>query len=111
MPIKHTPARRTVHLEDRPLPHDLGAEQGLLGCLAVSRSAFPTAREAIRPEHFHIGLHSKLFRLMCACYEAEAQSIDSTMLTEQLQAQGLLLEPVEKEYVARLVDSEPSALN
>jgi DnaB-like helicase N terminal domain len=45
----------------RILPHNLEAEQGLLGVLMVDNSTLEQVSEFLRPFHFHIPVHQRLY--------------------------------------------------
>jgi replicative DNA helicase len=45
----------------RILPHNLEAEQGLLGALMVDNSALEGVSDFLRPCHFYVPVHQRLY--------------------------------------------------
>jgi replicative DNA helicase len=45
----------------RILPHNLEAEQGLLGALMIDNSALERVSDFLRPFHFHVPVHQRLY--------------------------------------------------
>jgi replicative DNA helicase len=54
-------AGRDEELASRILPHNLEAEQGLLGTLMLDNSALERVSDFLCPVHFHIPVHQRLF--------------------------------------------------
>ena len=53
--------------EPEPLPHNLEAEQALLGAILMQpRDALPVARSIVAPKDFHEGIHATVFEAMLA---------------------------------------------
>lgn len=47
--------------EYRPLPHNIEAEQGLLGALLVNNDVHDRVRDFLEPHHFHDAVHGRIF--------------------------------------------------
>ena len=47
--------------EGRAMPHNLEAEQALLGALLLDNATFEKINDSLREEHFHDPLHQRIF--------------------------------------------------
>ncbi|MCB1478794.1 MAG: replicative DNA helicase, partial [Rhodobiaceae bacterium] len=55
-PIKSVEARNP---EYRQVPHNVEAEQALLGAILVNNEAFYRVSDFLEPRHFHDGVHAR----------------------------------------------------
>ena len=53
----------------RVLPHNPEAEQGLLGALLIDNSALERVSDFLRPFHFHIPVHQRLYEAILKLVE------------------------------------------
>jgi replicative DNA helicase len=65
----NAPAARNEELAYRPLPHYLEAEHGLLGALMLDNSALERVSDFLRPFHFHIPVHQRLYQAILTLVE------------------------------------------
>jgi replicative DNA helicase len=96
-------------LEKLP-PHDLDAEQSVLGAILIDNEALYKALELLRPEDFYHPPHSKIFESMITLSERE-EVIDFLTLKNELERRGQLEEVGGPPYIAALVDVVPTAAN
>ncbi len=52
---------RVRAVEPRQVPHNIEAEQGLLGAILVDNRAFERVSEFLKPEHFYAPAHGRIF--------------------------------------------------
>ncbi len=71
------------------LPHNLEAEESLLGAMLLSREAISVGLEKLGPEHFYKPAHANIFQSM-ASLSARGQAIDAVTLSEELRRADLL---------------------
>jgi len=91
-------------------PHDLEAEQAVLGGLFLRRSALDELAPILRPEDFYSGAHAEIWRAALALH-ASASPVDLVTVTSQLQARGKLDIVGGPVYLAELVNSPVSPAN
>lgn len=71
------------------LPHDLRAEEALLGAMLLSKDAIATAMETLTPGDFYNPAHGHIYAAITALTEAGG-SADPVTVTHELRHQGLL---------------------
>ena len=69
-------------------PHDLDAEEALLGAMLLSRDAIADAVNLIRPEHFYRPAHAHVYEAVCSLY-AQGEPADAVTVAAELNARGL----------------------
>jgi replicative DNA helicase len=82
----------------RDLPHNVEAEQAVLGALLIDETAFDQVAPLLRTGDFYLAAHQHVF---AACEELakESQTIDPVLVNHRLDARGLLGNQVPKELV------------
>ncbi|HLD95791.1 MAG TPA: replicative DNA helicase [Alphaproteobacteria bacterium] len=58
IPLNH------ASLQESILPHNFEAEQGLLGCLLLNNKNLESVSEFLKPQHFSLPLHGRLFEIV-----------------------------------------------
>jgi replicative DNA helicase len=82
----------------RDLPHNVEAEQAVLGALLLDETAFDLVAPLLESGDFYLLAHQHVFSA-CAELAREAQAIDPVLLNHRLDARGLLGGPVPRELV------------
>jgi replicative DNA helicase len=82
----------------RDLPHNVEAEQAVLGALLIDDAAFDQVAPLVRTGDFYLLAHQHVF---AACEELakEAQAIDPVLVNHRLDARGLLGSAVPRDLV------------
>jgi replicative DNA helicase len=82
----------------RDLPHNVEAEQAVLGALLLDETAFDQVAPFLRTGDFYLLAHQHVY---AACEELakEAQTVDPVLVNHRLDARGLLGSAVPKELV------------
>src|ERR1700704_4072959 len=88
-------------------PHNLEAEESVLGACLLSRQAIATALETVAPEDFYKPAHAEMFKIMLDLY-ARGEPVDAVTLGEELRRRGNLDEFGGKPYLFTLVNSVPT---
>jgi replicative DNA helicase len=70
-------------------PHNLEAEESLLGAMLLSRDAIATAMEVCKPEDFYKGSHGHIFNAITSLF-SKGESADWVTVTEELRRRGVL---------------------
>ena len=83
-PVPLTPLRG-----GRDLPHNLEAEQAVLGALLIDENAFDLVAPLVKAEDFYVLAHQHVF---AACVEltTEGKAVDPVLLSQRLDAKQLL---------------------
>ena len=95
----------------RPLPHNLEAEQCVLGSILIDGAAINRVLELLTADDFYRGAHRKIFEAMVELDRA-SKPIDVLTLFDYLKSKGQLLEEVGgSTYITYLTEVVPSAAN
>ncbi|HEV3264073.1 MAG TPA: replicative DNA helicase [Acidimicrobiales bacterium] len=70
-------------------PHNLEAEESLLGAMLLSRDAISSAMEFCNPEDFYKQSHGHIFSAITSLY-SQGEPADWVTVTEELRRRGLL---------------------
>jgi replicative DNA helicase len=73
----------------RDLPHNLEAEQAVLGALLIDDAAFDLVADRLKADDFYLHAHQLVFAA-CAELAQEKATIDPVLLHQRLDAKGLL---------------------
>jgi replicative DNA helicase len=91
-PLDETRRRvRATGATNRIPPHNLEAEESLLGAMLLSRDAIAVAIERCAPEDFYRPSHALIFRAITALY-GKAEPADAVTVAEELRRAGVLEE-------------------
>ena len=94
----------------RVLPHNIEAEQSVLGACFLSKYALQKASENLSPESFYTEKNGKIFASMINLME-EKIPIDITTITSDLNKKNELNEVGGLEYLTELINYVPTASN
>jgi len=94
----------------REEPHNLEAEQSVLGAAFISKSALQKVCEDLMPESFYIDSHSKIFETLKELY-SQGIAVDITTVTDKLKSKKLLKQVGDVDYILEIVNSVPTASN
>ena len=90
-------------------PHNLDAEQSILGVILIDNEKMPNVLESISTQDFYKPGHQKIFEAMISLYQAN-EPIDLITLTNRLKQKGSLEVVGGAAYLASLMDV-PMALH
>ena len=91
-------------------PHNLEAEQSVLGAAFISKGALQKVCEDLMPESFFIDSHSKIFEVLKELY-SQGIAVDITTVTDRLKSKKLLSQVGDVDYLLEIVNSVPTASN
>ena len=91
-------------------PHNLEAEESLLGAMLLSKDAIATAVETVRPEDFYKPAHGHLFEGIQSLY-GQGEPVDPVTVAEELRRAGLLDALGGKSAILRIQAGTPAAAN
>ncbi|MGH2829247.1 MAG: replicative DNA helicase [Actinomycetota bacterium] len=91
-------------------PHNLEAEQSVLGSMMLSRHAISEVLELLRPEDFYRDAHRKVAEAMRELF-AGGEAVDAITVVEELRRRGDLETIGGPPYVHTLIAGVPTAAN
>jgi len=97
-------------LKDKVPPHNIDAEQALLGALLYNWNAMAEIVVAISPDRFYSIQHQIIFEALAKLYQKNVQG-DTMSLINELTEEGKLEQAGGAAYIASLTDKVPSAAN
>ncbi|KGX89249.1 replicative DNA helicase [Pontibacillus marinus BH030004 = DSM 16465] len=97
-------------MNDRTPPHNIEAEQAVLGAIFLEPQAIATASEVLLPEDFYRASHQRIYEVMTNLSE-KGEPIDLVTVTTALSNQSVLDEVGGVSYLSDLANSVPTAAN
>jgi replicative DNA helicase len=104
-------AQRAPVREVRPSripPHNLDAEQSVLGAMLVSKEAIANVLEVLQPADFYKPAHGQIFETILGLY-ARGEPADAITVADELGRQGFLESIGGKPYIHGLLEAYPTA--
>ena len=95
---------------NKEMPHDIAAEQSVIGAMFMSKKACEKVVERLNADVFYLDKHAKIFKTIVALKE-EGVPIDVTIVTSELENKKELASIGGVEYLSDLITSVPSAAN
>ncbi len=94
----------------RTIPHNIEAEQSVLGCCLLDDNAVLGIMETLEKIDFYTESHKTIFECMQTIYK-DNKPIDYVTLTDELERRALLEKVGGIEYITTLTNVVPSAAN
>ena len=94
----------------RILPHDLAAEQSVLGSVFISPESLITLADELTPDDFYKPANKIIFKTMLSLLE-KGEPIDATTMGSALTNQGDISKIGGITYIVELVNSTPTSKN
>ncbi len=94
----------------RVLPHNMEAEQGLLGAILVDNRAYEKIADLLRPEHFFVPVHQRIFEAITQFID-RGQSASPVTLKSYFEKDEDLIDLGGGAYLADLAASIISVIN
>jgi replicative DNA helicase len=95
---------------DRLPPHNIEAEQSVLGSLLIDRDAIIRVASYVRPDDFYFSANSTVYRAILDLYNRR-EPTDFVTLSDELERQGVLEEVGGIGYLSSLLNSVPTAVH
>jgi replicative DNA helicase len=95
---------------ERVPPHNLEAEESVLGSMLLSKDAIAEVLELVREEDFYRPAHRTVFESILALY-AKGEAIDAITVAESLRRAGTLEDVGGAPFMFSLVEGVPTAAN
>jgi replicative DNA helicase len=100
----------TAPAYDRAPPHNLDAEESVLGSMLLSKNAIADVTELLRPEDFYRGAHRTIFEAVRDLYD-KGEPVDTVTLADELDRRGRLDDVGGAAALADIVSKVPTAAN
>ncbi len=91
-------------------PHSIEAEESILSAILLDNSTLLDVLEVLSPDHFYRTAHQKIFAAISELF-SKSEPVDLVTLTNMLRDRNQLEEIGGAAYLARVVDTVPSAIN
>ena len=91
-------------------PHNLDAEQSVLGALVSDRDAIIRVASFLRPSDFYRRAHSLIYEAILSLYNRR-EPTDLVTLVDELSRQGLIEDVGSETYLGELVASTPTTVH
>ena len=103
-------SRRPARSGGRVPPHDLHAEESLLGAMMLEAEAIATAAGLLRADDFYKPAHAHIFDAIHALYAA-GQPVDPVTVADELRRNGLLTTVGGHQVLVDIMASTPATTN
>ncbi len=100
------PAPASPHLP----PHNLEAEQSVLGAMLVNPNAIAVVVETLTADDFYRDSHRSIYRAILTLYD-RGEEVDVVTLSAQLEREGVLAKVGGREFIHTLAEFVPAAAN
>ncbi|HEX9711359.1 MAG TPA: replicative DNA helicase [Actinomycetota bacterium] len=91
-------------------PHNLEAEESVLGSMMLSKTAVGEALELLQPEDFYREAHLRIAETIRDLF-GQGEPVDAITVAEELRRRGVLADVGGAPYIHTLVSSVPTAAN
>ena len=97
-------------LLSRQMPHNVEAEQAVLGSILIDSECLPQIVEQLKPDDFYIRQNREAFQTIYTMFSM-SQKIDPVTVLNQMRLDGTYQEGVTREYFFQLMDVTPTVTN
>jgi len=91
-------------------PHNLEAEQSVLGAMLVNPNAITAVAEVLSSDDFYRDTHRLIYRSVLTLFD-KGEEVDVVTLSAQLEREGMLERAGGREFVHTLAEFVPAAAN
>lgn len=99
-----------MSIAQKTIPHNIEAEEAVLGALLIDSEAIYRVLPFLRVEHFYLQKHRWIYEAILALHE-QREPIDYLTLTTTLEMQDRLEVVGGGAYISQLIAAVPSAIN
>jgi replicative DNA helicase len=99
-----------VVVPDKMVPHNIEAEQAVLGALLIDPDAIFRVNTFLRADDFYVERHRWLYDSILALHD-RGEAVDFVTLCDELERREQLAELGGAAYITWLIDATPTALN
>lgn len=95
---------------NREIPHNIDAEQSVLGAMFLTKKALQRSLEVLDGSEFYLDNHSKIFECIKAL-DSKGSVVDLTTVSDELNNRNWLKQVGDIDYLTEIIESVPSAAN
>jgi replicative DNA helicase len=95
---------------DKSIPHNVEAEESVLGALLIDPEALFRVAPFLRPDDFYVQKNAWLYQAILDLHERR-EPLDLVTLRNEMEARGLLEEIGGVAYIAQLMEAVPTAIH
>lgn len=97
-------------MQERTIPHNIDAEQSVIGSMFLTKKALQKSLEMLMPEDFYLESHNKIFTCIKSI-DDQKRPVDLTTVAEELSIKGWLKQIGDIEYLAEVINNVPTTAN
>ena len=97
-------------MQGRTIPHNIDAEQSVIGSMFLTKKALQKSLEMLVPEDFYLDSHNKIFTCIKSI-DDQKRPVDLTTVAEELSIKGWLKQIGDIEYLAEVINNVPTTAN
>lgn len=97
-------------MPEKTIPHNIEAEQSVIGSMFLTKKALQKGLELLTPEDFYLDSHVKIFTCI-RTLDADKRPVDLTTISEELNRRGWLQQVGDIEYIAETINNVPTTAN
>ncbi len=97
-------------MPEKTIPHNIEAEQSVIGSMFLTKKALQKALELLTVEDFYLDSHQKIFTCIQTIDNAK-RPVDVTTVSEELNHRGWLKQVGDIEYLAEVINNVPTTAN
>ncbi len=95
---------------NREVPHNINAEQSVLGSMFLSKKALNKALEVLNGSEFYLDNHSKIYECI-KDINSKGSVVDITTVADELKNRNWLKQVGDIDYLTEIIESVPSSAN
>jgi len=97
-------------MPDKMVPHNVEAEQAVLGALLIDPDAIYKVSTFLRADDFYVAKHQWMYESITSLHE-RGEAVDYVTLCDELERREQLAEIGGAAYITSLINATPTALN
>lgn len=97
-------------MPEKTVPHNIDAEQSVLGSMFLTKKALQKSLEGLISEDFYLDSHQKIFEAIKTVSD-EGKAVDHTTVIEELTKRNWLQQVGGIEYIVEMINSVPTTAN
>lgn len=97
-------------MQEKTIPHNIDAEQSVLGSMFLTKKALQKSLEGLISEDFYLDSHQKIFEAVKTVSD-EGKAVDHTTVIEELTKRNWLQQVGGIEYIVEMINSVPTTAN
>lgn len=109
--LRRTASITDEHVQFRQAPHNIEAEQALLGAILINKEALDRVSGFLEPQHFYDPLHAQIFDTMSKLIHAGKEATPITLKTFFENLEPIDADLTVPQYLVRLATSATTIIN